>query len=234
MTGPAADYLERLATPLVADAAHRIGSSLGAIGSGIRPLDPGSKIAGPAATVEANNDLVSILAAVHRAESGDVVVVANHTLQVGLMGDLIGTEAVRKGLAGFIVGGHVRDARELVGMGLPVFSLGTFPVGPLKVPAADRGIGVLGATVEIGGVSIAPGSWVFGDDDGVVVIGAVDLDGVLAAANDAAVKEDALASEIRAGVALGDLFDLDAFLAARIDDPTVSFAEHLERLGRAI
>ena len=61
-------FRERYGTSLLADAVFRAGIDAGLPASGLRPLDMRSKLAGPAVTVEANDDLVSILATVHRAE----------------------------------------------------------------------------------------------------------------------------------------------------------------------
>ena len=63
-------FKERFGAALAADAAYRVGVKVGVRGSNILPLEPGLRIAGPARTVEANNDLVAILVALHRAESG--------------------------------------------------------------------------------------------------------------------------------------------------------------------
>jgi regulator of RNase E activity RraA len=221
-------------TALLADSAFRTGARLEVPSSGLRALDPGAKPAGPAVTVRANNDLVSILEAVHRAAPGDVVVIANSTRDVGLIGDLIGAEAMRKELGGFVVDGLVRDRAELIELGVPVACRGTYPVGPLKVRAEERGIGVVGEPVDIGGAPVTPGMWAFGDDDGVIFLDAADLDTVFAAAAKAAEQEEDLAADIRAGTPLGEAFALDAFLEERRRDPAAVFGEHLERVGRAI
>lgn len=227
-------FRERYSTALLADSAFRVGARLEVPSSGLRTLDTAAQPAGPVVTVQANNDLVSILEAVHRAQPGDVTVISNSTRDAGLIGDLIGAEAVRKGLGGFVVDGLVRDRSQLIALGVAVACRGTYPVGPLKVPDAERGEGRVGEPIEIGGVSVEPGMWAFGDDDGVIFVGADDLDSVFGAAQIALDKEEALAAEIGSGAALGDVFGLDAFLAKRRENPELSFNDHLERIGRAI
>lgn len=226
-------FRERYGTALIADAAFRAGVDVALPSPGLRPLDLRSKLAGPAVTVEANNDLVSILKAVHRAEPGDVVVIGNRPTNAGLMGDLIGTDAVRKGLAGFVVDGMVRDAIELIDMGLPVLCRGTYPVGPLKV-GAERGVGSVGETVSIGGAAVAPGMWVCGDADGVVVLDAEHLPALFERAAASWEQEEALAGEIASGTPLAEAFDLDTFLARRAEDPEADFNAHLAGLDRTI
>ena len=226
-------FRERYNTPLLADAAFRAGAQLEVPEPGLRPLDPGTKLAGPVVTVEANSDLVTILEAVHHAGPGDVIVISNRGPDAAVIGDLIGTEAVRKGLAGFLVDGFVRDSAELIDLGMPVFCRGTYPVGPLKLPGA-AGVGSIGERVRIGGASVEPGMWAFGDVDGVVLIAADALSAVFEAAAAAASRETELARVIASGTALGDALELDAFLAKRAEDPDAGFNDHLATLNWAI
>ena len=227
-------FSEAFGTSLLADAAFRADVGVGLPDAGLQPLDRKTKLAGPAITVEANNDLVSILEAVHVSQPNEVVVISNRTPDVGLMGDLIGAEAVRKGLAGFIVDGLVRDTVELMELGVVVLCRGAYPVGPLKVPAREKGIGTVGVPVTISGTSIVPGTWVFGDADGVVTLDAAHLDVVFEHAETALRQEEALAQEITSGTALGDAFELESFLAARRRDPAADFNAHLGSINRAI
>ena len=227
-------FREQYSTALLADSAFRVGARLEVPSSGLRTLDAAAQPAGPVVTVQANNDLVSILEAVHRARSGDVIAISNSTRDAGLIGDLVGAEAVRKGLGGFVVDGLVRDGSELIALGGAVACRGTYPVGPLKVADGERGSGRVGGAVEVGGASVASGMWAFADDDGVIFLDVEDLDSVFTAAQSALEKEEALAHEIRTGTALGDALGLDSFLAERRDNPAASFNDHLERIGRAI
>ena len=98
-------FRERFSTGALADAAFRTDSPVSVSAPGLYLLDPECRPAGPVVTVEAENDLVSILEAVHGAEPGDVVTVSNRSKAAGLIGDLIGAEAVRRGLGGFVVDG---------------------------------------------------------------------------------------------------------------------------------
>lgn len=208
MTDYAQMFRERYSTSLLADSAFRTGAALGLPAPGLQPLDRTSKLAGPAVTVEARTDLVSILEGVHHAEPGDVVVI--------------------------VVDGLVRDTAELIAMGLPVFCRGSFPAGPLKVSSDRKGIGEVGVDVSVGGATVRPGMWVFGDADGVIFVDERTLDAVFEAAEAARQQEEALAREIASGMALGDAFDLDAFLEERRTDPDADFNDHLAKVDRAI
>lgn len=234
MNNPAEAFRERYSTALMADAAFRSGTSVGIAPSQISPLDRTSRLAGPVRTVAANNDLVSILAAVHRAAPGEVVVITNHTPEVGLLGDLIATEAKRKGLAGFVVDGLVRDVPVLCELGVPVFCRGCVPVGPLKLPASVKGIGAVDVEVTLGEATVQPGQWAFGDADGVVFIDADRLAAVYEAAELSMEREQVLLDAMASGQALGDLLGIEDFLAARDRDGTADFNRHLASIGRAI
>ena len=227
-------FQEKYSTALLADAGFRAGVPVGIPPSGLVPLARQQKLAGPVVPVRVNNDLIAILGAVHQAQPGDVIVLANRTYEVALLGDLLATEASRKGIAGFVVDGLVRDATTLVAIDLPVFCRGTLPIGPLKLPADLKGVGEADVAVMLGEVAVSPGDWVFGDADGVVFFPADRLPAVFEQAEESWEREEALTAELRAGAALGDLLDIEGFLQKRAADPTADFNAHLAERGRAI
>jgi len=227
-------FQERYSTALLADAAYRAGVPLAVPPAGLAPLNVRDKLAGPVVTVQANNDLPAILGAVHGAQPGDVVVIGNRAGEAALIGDLIGAEGHRRRLAGFVVDGLVRDATTLLDIGIPVVCRGTVPVGPLKLPAELKGTGERGVRLALGDARVSPGDWAFADADGVIFLAAADLPAVYEQAARSWEREEALAAEIRAGAALGDLLGIDDFLAARESDPGADFNAHLAARGRAI
>lgn len=227
-------FRERWSAALVADAAYRAGQEVRTAPAAIRPLDAGAKLAGPVRTVQANNDLVAVIAAVHRASPGDVLVIGNPTREVAVVGDLIGGESARKGLTGLVVDAMVRDRTELLALELPVFSRGTVPVGPLKLAPGLKGIGRLDVPVELGSVVVVPGWWAFGDGDGVVFVPPGAEEEIGRQAGLAEEREAALQAEIESGRALGELLAVEEFWAKRERDPSADFNRHLREIGRAI
>jgi len=234
MTDYRALFEERYGTASLSDAAFRAGVPLGLAPAGLVSLKPDDKLAGPAVTVDANNDLVSIMGAVHAAREGDVVVIANPTRKVALIGDLIAAEASRKGLSGFVIDALVRDRMEVERIGVPVCCHGVTPVGPLKLSPDLKGVGQANVVVQLGQATINPGDWAFGDADGVLFLAQADLETVFEQAETAGEREEALAKAIRSGEALGDLLEIDAFLAKRAQDPQADFNRHLAEIGQAI
>ncbi len=227
-------FQNKYSCALLTDAAFRASISFGIAPRGLTPIDRAMKLAGPMITVQANNDLVTILAGIHQARAGDVVVITNHSNEVALIGDLIATEASRKGLAGIIVDGLVRDTTELIEIGVPVFCRGVYPIGPLKLPQDLKGIGEIGLELTLGNTTVKSGDWAFGDADGVIFIGSLDLSEVLEWAEKAYQSEEALAAQIRSGVSLGELLGIETFMEERASNPQADFNQHISELGKAI
>lgn len=227
-------FRDRWSAALVADSAYRAGVEVRVAPSAIRPLAPRARLAGPVRTVRANNDLVAVLAAVHRAAEGDVLVIGNRTREVAVIGDLIGAEAARKGLGGVIVDTMVRDRADLAALELPVFCRGTVPVGPLKLTPEVKGIGELDVAIELDSVAVEPGWWAFGDGDGVVFVAAGAEEAIAEQATLAEEREAGLRVQMRDGHALGDLLGIEEFWARRQQDPSADFNRHLQDIGRAI
>ena len=96
--------------------------SLAVLPSAIRPLVPGLKMVGRAVTAKANDDLMSVIGALAVAGPNDVLVVAAGVAGLAVSGELFGTEAFRRGLAGVVIDGFSRDTAALRQLGLPFYS----------------------------------------------------------------------------------------------------------------
>ncbi|NEB76503.1 RraA family protein [Streptomyces sp. SID14478] len=155
---------------------------------GIRPLwTPVPRLAGPAFTVRcAPGDNLMLHAAVHRAEPGSVIVVASGDLGHALAGGNVCAVAQRRGIAGFVLDGVIRDLSEVREAEFPVFARGVIPVAGTK-----KAVAPLGVPVRCGGVSVAAGDLVVADEDGVVTVPSARRDEILAAARAQLAKEAA-------------------------------------------
>ncbi len=133
----------------------------------IRPVVPNMRLCGRAFTVRTKpNDSLPILKALELAEMGDVIVAeTGNTVFSTVWGASSSRMAVRKGLAGFLCDGAVRDFHDLVAVGLPVFCRGIYAKGTSKEYPGEFGI-----PVTIGGVEIHKGDIVVADADGVIRI----------------------------------------------------------------
>jgi 4-hydroxy-4-methyl-2-oxoglutarate aldolase len=98
-----------------------------------------------------------------------------------------------------VTDGLVRDLVGILGVGLPVYCAGLTPNSPVR-----NGPGTVGLPVVLGGVTIASGDVLVGDDDGVVVIPRAELDTVSAKLADVRAAEAALEAKVKAGLELPD------------------------------
>ncbi|MGI9623047.1 MAG: 4-carboxy-4-hydroxy-2-oxoadipate aldolase/oxaloacetate decarboxylase, partial [Acidimicrobiales bacterium] len=114
------DELAEVGTATVHEAIGRRGF----VGSRIRPIQLGAKIAGSAVTVSSHpGDNIMIHAAVEVCRPGDVLIVAHTSPSThGGFGDLLATSLVAHGVRAFITDAAVRDTADLRDMGFPVWS----------------------------------------------------------------------------------------------------------------
>lgn len=177
----------------------------GALDQGLKPLDPSLKVSGPAFTVDTRpGDNLMLHYALLHIKPGDVLVVdAKSFVEAGPWGDVLTEQAVYKGVAGLVINGSVRDVQTIKELKFPVFCRGISIKGTAKNQP-----GKVNVPVMISDVTIQPGDYIFGDEDGLVVVPAKNLSSVLEKSQ---VREDAEAdyrAEIRKGKTTIDLLNL--------------------------
>jgi regulator of ribonuclease activity A len=97
---------------------------------------------------------------------GKVLVVdGGGSLRRALVGGNLGAAAARNGWAGVVVDGCVRDAAELAQCSIGIRALALMPL-----PTDKRNQGQAGVPVQIQGVWVRPGDWLYADEDGMVVM----------------------------------------------------------------
>ncbi|MFK3797909.1 MULTISPECIES: RraA family protein [unclassified Pseudomonas] len=147
----------------VSDSMHR----MTAAGARLRPMHRGGVLAGAALTVKARpGDNLMLHYAIDIAQPGDVIVVdAGGDLSNALIGEMMVAYAVKRGVAGIVINGAIRDAGSIGAGEFPVFAAGISHRGPYK-----DGPGEINVPIAIDGMVIEPGDLVIGDDDGLLCV----------------------------------------------------------------
>lgn len=174
-----ADVVERFRALPVANVSDAM-SRMTAGGARLRPLHGGGVLAGPAVTVKSRpGDNLMIHKALDVASPGDVVVVdAGGDLTNALIGELMISHAQKRGLAGIVIYGAIRDSAWIREHDFPVFAAGVSHRGPYK-----NGPGEINVPIAIEGMVITPGDLVIGDDDGLLCVPYDEVEAVYAAAD---------------------------------------------------
>jgi regulator of ribonuclease activity A len=124
------------------------------------------KFCGPVVTVKCHEDNSFVKAALDEPGQGRVLVVdGGASLRRALVGGNIGAAAAKNGWAGVVVDGCVRDSAELAGCAVGIRALALMPL-----PTEKRNQGQRDVAVQIQGVWVRPGDWLYADEDGIVVM----------------------------------------------------------------
>jgi 4-hydroxy-4-methyl-2-oxoglutarate aldolase len=138
--------------------------------SALRPVLSGLKLVGPARTVKCHEDFLTIIQALDNSDAGEVIVVDSCNSTRALIGELFTSEALRRGLAGLVIDGPVRDIASIRKLEIPVYARSFCPCSGTTIRLMDEQIPIV-----CGGVAVNPGDIVFGDDDGILIASEADL-----------------------------------------------------------
>lgn len=197
---------------------------------GTRPLRAGQpRLVGRAFTlrfVPAREDLAtpeswsspkSTRGAIEAMPEGCIAVVdAMGIADAGIFGDILCARMAKRGVAGLVTDGVVRDLAGVLGTGLPVWCNGQ------AAPPSVAGLTFVDwqQPIGCGGVAVFPDDVIVVDDDGAVVIPAALLDAVLAAAPEQERMEAWIMDEVEKGVPLPGLYPMNAETKARYEADT--------------
>jgi 4-hydroxy-4-methyl-2-oxoglutarate aldolase len=204
---------EQLRVPAVCDVLDELGHRQQAMHQRLRPLDSDNCVlVGRARTFRwmetdyvVEDDPYGLeIDAMDSLRPGDVVVHSTDAAGSNApWGELMSTVARRNGAVGCICDSLIRDCRQIMAMGFPVFHAGIRPVdskGRGRVMAYD-------VPVRCGEVLVHPGDLVFADFDGVVVVPCRVEDEVLRRAADKMDKENSSRRELLKGRSLRDVYN---------------------------
>jgi regulator of RNase E activity RraA len=183
---------------------------------GTRPIAAGQpRLVGRAFTlrfVPAREDLatpaswgspISTRAAIEAMPEGCIAVVdAMGVTDAGIFGDILCSRMHKRGVAGLVTDGVVRDVEGVLQSKLPVWCQGT------AAPPSVAGLTFVGwqEPIGCGGVAVFPNDVIVIDQDGAVVIPAAMVDEVVAASVEQEQLEGWIMNEINNGAALPGMY----------------------------
>ena len=194
---------------------------------GTRPLEAGQpRLVGKAFTlrfVPAREDLatpeswsspISTRAAIEAMPEGCIAVVdAMGITDAGIFGDILCARMAKRGVAGLVTDGVVRDVAGVLSTGLPVWCQGA------AAPPSVAGLTFVAwqQPIACGGVAVFPDDVIVVDDDGAVLIPAALVDEVVKVAVEQERLEAWIMGEVEAGAALPGLYPPNAENKARYE-----------------
>lgn len=196
--------LEQLSTAELSDALDACGIE-GCL-LGIRPLASGMKLVGPVFTVQylsyEGHDGGEFKTAgnyIDEVPRGHVILIENQgRSDCTTWGDILTQVAIKKGIAGTVVHGAVRDVEFIKKSNYPLFSMATFMrSGKNRVYKSDQQ-----CSLQINGVKINPGDMLVADENGVLVIPLARVDEVVEKASNIKATEQAIIESVLAGNSL--------------------------------
>jgi 4-hydroxy-4-methyl-2-oxoglutarate aldolase len=163
-----------------------------------------NSIFGIARTVQCKNDFLTLLKALEESQAGEVLIVDGMGGELALAGELLMSEANRKGLAGVIIDGAIRDTAQVSKLNMPVYYRSISPTaGSAKMLLKTQ------IPVKCGGVTIYPGDLIFGDKDGVLAVSmddlAIKIENIIALQN----TEEVMLNNINSGKSLFAYLNFD-------------------------
>lgn len=173
---------KELFTALVGDALDKMGFRHQFLSQNMKPLVPEMIVIGRAMPVleadvfedvseTTHNPIMKkpfgmMFEALDSLRAGEVYICSGASHNYALWGGLMSTRAIKLNAAGAVVNGFSRDTNEILRLGFPTFSAGTY--------AQDQGVRgkVIDyhVPIEWDGIRICPGDIIYGDRDGVLVV----------------------------------------------------------------
>jgi regulator of RNase E activity RraA len=173
---------QELFTCVVGDVMDKMGLQHQFLPPRIHPLRPDMVLVGRAMPVlgvdvfqekvaGTNNQLMQkpfgmMLEALDNLKANEVYVSTGSSPRNALWGELMSTRALKLGATGAVLNGYIRDTKAVLNLNFPAFCWGSYAQDSApRYKVVDFRI-----AIEIGGIRIRPGDFLFGDIDGVCVV----------------------------------------------------------------
>ncbi len=204
----------RLYAAVLSDVLDSLGEPNQAVKPFVRPLDDTAILCGFARTglymkryhlPEGHNPYALEMDLIDSLKPGEIAVLAcdGPTDRIAPWGELLTTASMARGAAGCLTDGLVRDVRRIKELKFPLFHGG---IGPLDTKGRAEMM-AMDEPVELAGARVAPGDFIFGDADGVVIVPARLTEQAIALALEKIEAEDTTREELLAGASLRSVFE---------------------------
>jgi 4-hydroxy-4-methyl-2-oxoglutarate aldolase len=176
------------------------------------PLRPGTRLAGPVHPVlgrphpghDYDTSIRAVLEMLGSVPPAHVAVYETNDRVSAHFGELSATSLASRGCAGAVIDGGTRDAEYILREDFPVFSRYVTPQD--CVPRWEL-LAHGDVTIVVGGVRVAPGDWIVGDRDGLVIVPGGEVEEVLAEAEAKVSTENEIRDAVRAGMLPIDAYE---------------------------
>lgn len=202
--GPEAGVVQAFKAIPVAAIGDAMSRNVGAIGLRQYHARLEAVLCGPAVTVRVRpGDNLMIHKALMMVQPGDVLVIdGGGDVSQALVGGLMRTTCLARGLGGLVIDGAIRDLCEWAQDGMPIFARGHTHRGPSK-----DGPGEINVPVACAGLAVLPCDLIVGDADGVIAVPAAEAAEVLRRSQAHLAREAVIRETNRSGTADPERFD---------------------------
>jgi 4-hydroxy-4-methyl-2-oxoglutarate aldolase len=178
----------------------------------IAALQPGMRLAGPVYRVlgrphpghDYDSSIRLLLDMLGSVAPEHVAVYQTNDRACAHLGELSATSLASRGCAGAVIDGGTRDVDFILREGFPVF---TRYVTPQDCVSRWELLAHGDVTIVVGGVRVAPGDWIVGDRDGVVVVPGERVEDVLGEAEEKVATENQIRESVRTGTLPLDAYE---------------------------
>lgn len=200
---------KELYTPVVGDILDQMGYYHQFLPQAIRPLREDMKLAGFAMPVlmidvygEQEKPFGLLTEALDNLQENEIYLASGGEMRCAYWGEILTATARTRKAVGAVVNGWHRDTPKVLEQNWPVFSRGCY--------AQDSSVRTqvvnYRCPIEIGGVHVEPGDFVFGDIDGVLIIPKEHIEEVIEKALEKARGEKVVRKSIEEGMSSTEAF----------------------------
>ena len=194
--------LKTITTCQIADANKNITGKNKVI-KGIKPINQ-EKTYGKIYTAEAPTyDWGTSILAIDNAEKEDILLIKNEGELNAVWGELATNYAQKQNIKGVVIYGAARDIETISKSNFPIFALKTTPNA-----GKPLGIGQLNKKIYIDNNIIEPGDFLYGDENGVVIVSQKEFIEVITEAYNISINEDKISSQVNNGKLLSEIVGL--------------------------